>query len=341
MSSSSPNLSPFVATGLFLLVSLLPVATAYFQPYAASVRLRRPLNNGELYSSLKLNANSVHLTSEEEAIGEAARRAAWAAGKLMLEGSGRIDLAADIESKVGSRDIVTEVDKKCQEVIMQTILLHFPHHKFLGEEDVAPGREASEAAINELKNEAHLWIVDPVDGTTNFAHGMPLAAVIIAYAEYGVVKHGFIFDPFRNESFTAWRGKGAYMNGQRIRVDKTERMDSAVVCTGSPPNLNALAASLRATQLLSPKVRSMRVLGSAAVHLAWASVGRITAYFEADLNAWDLMAGALIVEEAGGRVTDVWGQSVSLTTRNTVASNGKIHAELLRYLIEAKMHTTD
>lgn len=200
-----------------------------------------------------------------------------------------------------------------------------------------PGREASQKAVEALKHAPHLWIVDPVDGTTNYAHGMPLAGVIIAYASYGVVKHGFIYDPFRRESFTAWLGKGAYLNGKRIHCCSTPALDSSVVCTGSPPNIESSDACLRGMHLLSSKVRSMRILGAACIHLAWLAAGRITAFFEPDLNAWDLVAGALLVQEAGGRVTDVWNQEVQLTTRNTVASNGKIHDELLEQLLEAKV----
>jgi myo-inositol-1(or 4)-monophosphatase len=288
-----------------------------------------------LYSSL--HPPSLQLTPEEENIGNIARQAAWKAGKFILAGSGSIDLNADVESKIGSRDIVTQVDKDCQNVIEETILSHFPDHKFLGEEDVPPGREASQKAIEKLKEEAHLWIVDPVDGTTNFAHGMPLCGVIIAYASYGVVKFGMIYDPFRNETFVAWKGKGAYLNGQRLRCCNTNALSSSVVCTGSPPNFESLSACMRGMHLLSAQVRSMRVLGSACVHLAWLAAGRITGYFEADLNAWDLVAGALIVSEAGGKVTDVWGKEVELTTRNTVASNGIIHYELIEKLREAKM----
>jgi myo-inositol-1(or 4)-monophosphatase len=246
----------------------------------------------------------------------------------MLQGSGRIDLASDIESKIGSRDIVTEVDKNCQEVIKEAILSFFPTHKFLGEEDVPPGREAASAAIDKLKHEPHLWIVDPIDGTTNFAHGMPLAGVIIAYAQYGEVKHGFIYDPFRNESFTAWKNKGAFLNGQRIKTCKTTELGSSVLCTGSPPNLESLEATMRAMQLLSPQVRTVRVLGSAAINLAWTAVGRVTAYFEADLNAWDLLAGALIVYNNLTDVFTVDGQKTAPAGATAGTPGGRVRAVL-------------
>ncbi len=285
--------------------------------------------------------SEVRLTSDEQQIGNAARLAAWAAGPIMTAGLGNIDPSEEVESKIGSRDIVTEVDKKCQEVIRDTLHSMYPSHKFLGEEDIEPGISASKDALQRFKNEPHLWIVDPVDGTTNFAHGMPLCGIIIAYAEYGVVKHGLIYDPFRNESFAAWEGKGAYLNGKRIRCCRTKRLDSSLVGTGSPPNIESLKAGLRASELISPKCRSMRIVGSAAINLCWIAVGRLTAYFEADLNAWDLAAGALLIKEAGGKVTDVWGKDYELSTRNTVASNGLIHDELLKLLQQSRMWIED
>ncbi|KAJ1438182.1 inositol-phosphate phosphatase [Ochromonadaceae sp. CCMP2298] len=271
------------------------------------------------------------------AIANVAEQAARLAGAAILTGSGSIDLSCDIESKIGSRDIVTEVDKRAQDLIQQVIHQAFPDHVFLGEEDVAPGAEASAQAVSRLANEEHLWIVDPIDGTTNFAHGMPLSGVIIAYASKGVCVFGLIFDPFRDEMFVSWRGKGAHMNGKQIKCCSTPDLSGAVVATGSPPNLAALAACLRATELISPKVRTVRMLGSAAVMLSWVAMGRLTAYFEADLNVWDLAAGALMIEEAGGRVTDAHGGRFELTTRNLVATNGKIHDALLVDMVDSEM----
>jgi myo-inositol-1(or 4)-monophosphatase len=282
------------------------------------------------------------LTKEEQEIAIVARDAAWKAGAAMLDGLGTIDPSNGIESKIGSRDIVTEVDKRAQELIFQTILAKYPTHKFLGEEDVSPGIVASRQALANCQHEPHLWIVDPVDGTTNFAHGLPLSAVIIAYASHGQVKHGLIYDPYRNETFAAWRGRGAYLNGQRIHCCRhTARMDCSLVATGSPPDQQCLQATLRGATLLSPLVRSLRILGAAAVHLSWVAAGRLTAFFEPDLNAWDLAAGALIIQEAGGRVTDVHGKDYALSTRSAVVSNGLVHDKLLCLLQEARMWVED
>lgn len=272
---------------------------------------------------------------------EVAKSAAFRAGDLISNGLGLINLTSDIESKIGTRDIVTDVDKRAQEVIRRTISLSFPDHDFLGEEDIEPGIEASNEAVKKYENSDHLWIVDPLDGTTNFAHGMPLSGVIIAHAMKGSVVFGLIYDPYRNETFTAWKGRGAFLNGKPISTCSTSSLKSSVIATGSPPNFKSLEACLRATNRLSPQVRTMRMLGSAATMLSWVACGRLTAYFEADLNAWDLAAGALLITEAGGCATDVWGENYTLRTRNIVASNGNIHNVLLDELVKSEMWMSD
>jgi myo-inositol-1(or 4)-monophosphatase len=270
---------------------------------------------------------------------DVAIKAVKKAGRKIKNGSGAIDLndPYDITSKIGSRDIVTWVDVEAQEVIKKTLSSAFPFHTILGEEDLPPGREAATQAINDNIDEEHLWIIDPVDGTTNFAHGQPLCGVILAYASKGKVRFGCIYDPFRNEVFTAWEGQGAYLNGEQIRCCDTPLLKSSIVCTGSPPNYASLMACLRATNMISAEVRTMRMLGSAAIMLSWLACGRVTAYFEGDMNVWDVAAGALIVREAGGKVTDVWGEEYTLQTRNFVASNGKIHEELRGRLVASEM----
>lgn len=274
----------------------------------------------------------------DRSIENCAIEAARKAGDIILDGIGSINLQNDVISKIGSRDIVTKVDKAAQDIIRSTILRQFPIHDFLGEEDVDPGIDAASIAIEKKKLSKNLWIIDPLDGTTNFAHGIPLCGIIIAYASQGTVLFGLIYDPFRNELFTAWKGHGAFLNQKnKISCCQTEDLKSSVVCTGSPPNMYSLEACLRATNRLSPQVRTMRMLGSAAIMLSWLACGRVTAYFEADLNVWDLAAGALIIEEAGGKVTDVRGKPFALTTRNLVATNSRIHEKLLQELQASEM----
>lgn len=184
-----------------------------------------------------------------------AKLAARKAGRLILEGSGRVDLLNGVESKIGTKDIVTEVDRNCQDVIKETILEKFPNHNFLGEEDIPPGITASKQAIQRYKDLPNLWIVDPIDGTTNFAHGLPLSGVIIAFASGGEVLLSAIYDPFRDEMFEAIKGHGAFLNGERIKTCATGSLSAAVVSTGSPPNTLAMEACLRGTIILSPEVK--------------------------------------------------------------------------------------
>jgi len=320
---------------IFLLLGL--VACAGFRTshvgkqHGCSTLLRCSANANDALSSLR-GTEKLQID-----IGEVCTRAAREAGKVILEGSKKVNLLGGVTSKQGSRDILTEYDLASQALIKQVISSAFPSHAFLGEEDVEPGRDSSTQALEKVSVEDHLWIVDPIDGTTNFAHGQPLAGVIIAYAQKGVVQFGCIYDPFRDEMFTAWRGGGAFLNGTPISCCSTNDLKDSVISTGSPPNIESLHACLRATNLISSEVRTMRMLGSAAIMLAWVACGRLTAYFEADMNSWDTQAGALIIHEAGGRVTDVFGDEFTLTTRNLVASNGKIHDALTTRLKVAKM----
>jgi len=275
----------------------------------------------------------MEFTDHQQQVVNAATSAADRAGKIILAGFQHP--REDVHYK-GSRDLVTKYDTDSQEAIKSTILSAFPHHKFLGEEDVAHGIAASAAALEQYKNEEHLWIVDPIDGTVNFANTMPLSVVLIAYASHGIVQFGLVHDPYRNETFTATRGKGAFLNGKPIYVSRTAEMATSLMATGSPPNLDSLGASLRALNLISSQVQSMRMLGSAGVHLSWLAAGRLTAYFEADLNSWDTAACSIIIEEAGGKVTDVWGNPYTIATRNIVATNGLVHDQLLQQLQAAK-----
>lgn len=222
----------------------------------------------------------------------------------------------------------------------------FPLHNFLGEEDVLPGKEASAAALNAKlqaaaavdtdtgDDDGWLWIVDPIDGTTNFVHGMPLCMPSVAATQHGRVMVGVIYDCHRDELFTAIRGRGAFLNGQPITVGQQETLGDAIVAMGSPPATESMAMSVKGVAVLMPRVRTIRMLGSAALMLAWVANGRLTSYWEYDLSSWDIAAGALIIQEAGGRFTDLEGNDFTLQTRKICASNGKIHNELLRVLRE-------
>ena len=206
------------------------------------------------------------------------------AGEIILGNAGGAEVT---QRKANSRDLLTLIDPLCEKTIKTTILDAFPNHAFLGEEDVPPGKEASAAAIDDkLKTSGSdwLWIVDPIDGTTNFVHGMPLNMPSIAVAYKGEVVVGVINDPHRNEVFTATKGGGSFLNGKLIEVGPQNELGDAVVAMGSPPAEESLKMSLIGVQALMPKVRTIRMLGSAAIMLAWIANGRLTAYWEYDLR---------------------------------------------------------
>ncbi|MBB6671076.1 inositol monophosphatase family protein [Cohnella nanjingensis] len=243
---------------------------------------------------------------------------------------------ASPDMKYSMHDLVTEVDKGSERMIRNLIGTHFPHHSFLGEEGVEPGPEASVKALEKVSGSEYLWIVDPVDGTTNYVHGFPYYSVSIALAYKGEVIVGVVYDPSRDELFVAERGKGAYVHGKRMQVSGEKALSQSLLATGFPADHQvALPANLRQTLALAPQVRNIRSSGSAALHMAYVASGRLSGFWEIGLNAWDLAAGSLLVQEAGGTVTDQNGQPYSLGVRNVAASNGLIQDELLAALAKA------
>ncbi|MCM3784905.1 inositol monophosphatase [Neobacillus mesonae] len=247
----------------------------------------------------------------------------------------RAGSAVKMTTKYSAQDLVTEVDKGAEQMIRRLILTHFPDHAILGEEGVEPGPEASAKALEAAREEEYLWIVDPVDGTTNFVHGFPFFSVSIALAHHGEVIVGVIYDPMRDELFVAEKGKGAYVHGNRMKVSAEESLSDSLVAIGFPPDPEfALPANMAVAKALAPKVRNLRAGGSAALHLAYVAAGRLSAYTEIGLNPWDIAAGALLVQESGGTVTDTEGSPYNLSVRYVTASNGGIHDELIRTLKE-------
>ncbi|OUM94840.1 MAG: inositol monophosphatase [Thermobacillus sp. ZCTH02-B1] len=241
-----------------------------------------------------------------------------------------------LNHKTSHSDLVTEVDKGSENLIRSLILTHFPDHAVLGEEGVEPGPEASIAAINELKDAEYLWIVDPIDGTTNFVHGFPFFSVSIALAHRGEVILGVVYDPSKDELFIAEKGKGAYVRGRRMQVSREEKLRDSLVATGFPADRDgALLLNMRQLEAVAPRVRNVRTAGSAALHLAYVAAGRLSAFWEIGLNSWDIAAGALLIQESGGVVTDLEGNPYHLGVRDVVASNGAVHDELLKVLRSA------
>lgn len=245
----------------------------------------------------------------------------------------RLGLVKELNTKFSAQDLVTDVDKGAEAMIRKLILTHFPDHEILGEEGVAPGAAASVEALSQASRSEYLWIVDPVDGTTNFVHGFPYFCVSIALAYKGEVIIGVIYDPIRDELFVAEKGKGAYIHGRKSEVSDEGSLEDSILAVGFNPDRNyALPVNMKGITALSGEVRSLRAVGSAALHLAYVATGRISGYYEVGLNAWDVAAGVLLVTESGGKVTDTVGSSYHLGVRNLVATNGKIHDELLETL---------
>jgi len=266
---------------------------------------------------------------QDEEVLRVAESAAKAAGRIIVEKQ-KAGAAVVKATKSYAADLLTEVDQDCEEVIRRIVMENFPDHDFLGEET------AGDDCGSKLLSENWLWVVDPIDGTTNFVHGQPMSAVSIGVANAGELRVGVIFDPFHDELFGATVGGGAKLNGQPIEVSQAASLPEAVVASGAPPNPDSAAPCFRAMSRLAPPVtRSVRILGSAAINFAWVACGRLDAWFEPDLNAWDSAAGALLVQEAGGRVTDCVGDPYTLTTRPVCASNGAVHKPLLKVLAKA------
>jgi len=239
--------------------------------------------------------------------------------------------------KYSAQDLVTEVDKGAETMIRNLVMTHFPHHSFLGEEGVQPGPEASARALHDMRDEEYLWIVDPVDGTTNFVHGFPFFSVSIALAHKGEVIVGVIYDPMRDELFVAEKGKGAYVHGQRMLVSQEGALRDSLLATGFPADPQMLAPNMKGLQTLVPQVRNIRAGGSAALHMAYVAAGRLSGFWEYGLNAWDLAAGSLLVTESGGQVTDIAGEPYHLGVRHVVASNGLMHDGLVAELKKASV----
>lgn len=266
----------------------------------------------------------------KELLREVAITASRAAGEMIRSNVERI---ARITVKSSPSDLVTEVDREAERVIRNRILEAFPEHAILGEEGVDPGIDAAKRAVAEMAGREHLWIVDPIDGTTNFIHGFPFFCVSVAFAVKGDLRLGVIYDPLHEELFVAEKGKGATLNGAPINVSSEKTLASSLFGTGFP---NPKKGGNRRDGILRmvPRVRNVRTTGSAALHLAYVAAGRLTGFWEVGLNAWDVAAGVLLVTEAGGKISDTLGRPYQLDVRHLLATNGWIHEEALKTLRE-------
>ncbi len=244
---------------------------------------------------------------------KAARRAA----SVINRASTQLDLLT-VQSK-SPNDFVTEVDRAAEQAIIEVLRDAFPGHGILAEESGESGPESE-----------YTWIIDPLDGTTNFIHGMPQYAVSIAQTKNGVLEHAVVYDPNTNEMFTASRGAGAFLNDRRIRVSRRTRLNEALIGTGFPfRQFDHVDAYLAMFKELTQKTAGIRRPGAASLDLAYVASGRFDGFWEMGLSPWDMAAGVLLILEAGGLVSDLSGEANYHTTGNLVAGTPKIFGQLL------------
>jgi myo-inositol-1(or 4)-monophosphatase len=232
----------------------------------------------------------------------------------------------------GPIDLVTSVDRSTEQSIVAVLHHEFPEHSILAEEDTRLTGAARE----------YCWIIDPLDGTTNFAHSYPQVAVSIAleFSEQTIL--GLVYDPFRRECFRAVKGEGASLNGDRIEISRINELDKALLATGFPYDRRENADSyLTFFKDFLVRCQGIRRAGSAALDLCYVAAGRLDGFWELKLKPWDIAAGALIVAEAGGSVSDFLGNDFSIHGTETLASNGLIHDEMVRVLSGAADHRVD
>ena len=247
-------------------------------------------------------------------------RAARRAGELMVRQLNRLE-ALTVEEK-SRNEFVTQVDRAAEEAIIEVIKDHYPEHAILAEESGASG------------DHEYQWIIDPLDGTTNYLHGFPQFSVSIGVARNGELEHGVVYDPLRQEIFTASRGQGAQLDGRRIRVSKRTMLQQSLIGTGFPyrANLTHIERYLGMLKAVMLESAGVRRPGSAALDLCYVAAGRVDAFFELGLSKWDIAAGALIIREAGGRISDFRGGDGYLESGNVVAGNPKVYAALSKLL---------
>ena len=253
-------------------------------------------------------------------------KAARRAGTVINRASMDLD-KIEVRSK-SPNDFVTEVDRAAEQAIIEVISDAYPEHAILAEESGDTGGESE-----------FQWIIDPLDGTTNFIHGFPQYAISIALAERGIVQQAVVYDPTRNELFTASRGRGAFLNDRRVRVSKRVKLQECLLGTGFPfKQMDNIDAYLGMFKELSGKTAGLRRPGSAALDLAYTACGRTDGFFEIGLAPWDMAAGVLLVTEAGGLASDFAGEGDYLKTGNLVAGTPKVFTQLLQVV---QSHRTD
>jgi myo-inositol-1(or 4)-monophosphatase len=244
-------------------------------------------------------------------------KAARRAGTIINRATRNLDIIAVKEK--AAKDFVSDVDREAEQAIIRTLREAYPDHSILAEESGASG------------DSDHQWIIDPLDGTANFLHGFPQYAVSIALSQRGVVTQAVIYDPARNDLFTATRGRGSYLNDQRMRVSKRAHLAPSLLCTGFPfHRFEQVDVHLAILRDMMRDAAGVRRTGSSALDLAYVAAGRVDGLWVFGLSPWDMAAGALMITEAGGLVSDLAGEDRYLETGNIVAGTPKVFVELLQ-----------
>ncbi len=220
----------------------------------------------------------------------------------------------------GDFDLVTEADRTSEKLVVERLRSHFPSHNIVAEE--GGGHQSGSE---------YCWYVDPLDGTTNFAHGFPVFNVTLGLERAGEMIAGVVFDPTRPEMFTAERGSGAYLNNRRIHVSKAKRVEESLVATGFPSQKRHQNVNIHYYYQMAMTSHGVRRAGAAAIDLAYVASGRLEGFWEYGLQPWDMAAGILLVEEAGGVCTDMQGAKMSLRGPHLLADNGLIHGEMVAF----------
>lgn len=247
-------------------------------------------------------------------------RAAREAGKIINRGA--MDIGALKVEQKDTNDFVSEIDRNAEQAIINVLKEAYPNHGFYGEESGKTNTEADS-----------IWIIDPLDGTTNFLHNFPAYCISIALQEKGVLTQAVIYDPVRNDLFTATRGSGAFLNNRRIRVTQRTKLQEALLSTGFPfKDFSYLDTYINIFRDMAKKTAGLRRPGSAALDLAYVAAGFTDGFFEINLSPWDIAAGALLVQEAGGIVGDFEGNESWLRTGNIVAANPKVFGQMLQVI---------
>ena len=243
-------------------------------------------------------------------------RAARAAGAILMDWRGRFSVREKAPA-----DLVTEADQASEQTVRTLLEAEFPSYAFLGEES---------SPVWKAQDSEYMWVVDPLDGTTNYVHGLPGWCVSVGLARGDVPICGCVYDPLHERCFLASRGEGAYLNGKRLKVSETTTIGTALVAISLPPQIEPDSAEIQGVLSLICEVRGFRRLGSAALNLAYLAAGNLDGYWSSSIHPWDMAAGALLVQEAGGIATSLDGREFSLTNTNLLAAaTPTLHSAIL------------